>query len=107
MHASGVRLDVIGGRWDAHGGGLVERGGGGCVCATAVTVVSCLTSRVGLGFERRLAAWNLSYLMTLSLSVAFLSWSYLALSFSHASCSPGPLLSNLHDMAPLLFNLDF
>ena len=92
------------GRWDACGGGLVERGGGGCVCAAAVTVLSHSTSRVGLGLERRLAVWNLSYLTTTSLSVAFLSWSFLTLNFSRASCSPGPLLPDLCDVASLLLN---
>jgi hypothetical protein len=90
------------------GCGLVERGGGGgCTCATIVTVPSHSTSGFGLGLERRLVVWCLLYLMTSLLYASFFSSSFLALSFKHAPCSPGPSLSNLHDMALLLFNAGF
>ena len=83
--------------------------GGGWVFAIAVMITSRSRSAnvAGFGLERRLAAWCLSCLMTSSPSTSFLSLTFLALSFSHASSSPSPLLPNLCDVASLTLEMDF
>ena len=69
---------------------------------TTIMKMSQLANIVGLGLERRLAVWNLSYLMLLLSSVSFLSCFFLTLTHSL-----GPSLPNLCDVALLLLKVDF
>jgi len=89
----GSRCEGVGRTWGDSGGN--------CVCATAVMTMSQSVNIVGLGLERRLVAWNLLYLMS---SVSFL---FLTLSFSCASCLLSPSLPNLCDVALLLLEVGF
>jgi hypothetical protein len=103
---SGVRLYTVGWRCGVCGG-LAERDGDNYVCVTAVTITSQSVNVPRLGLERRLVAWCLSCLMTLSSSVSFFSSSFLALSFSHTSRSSSPLLPNPLNVALLLLEVGF
>jgi len=78
--------------------------GGGCIHATTVMTMSQLANVVGLGLERRLVAWNLSYLTS---SVSFLSCAFLTLSFSCASHLLSPSLPNLCNVVSLLLKVGF
>ena len=96
FNVKGSRCEGVGRTWGDSGGG--------CVCATAVTTMSQSANVAGLGLERRLTAWNLSYLTSSSSSVRFL---FLALSFSCASRLLCPSLPNPCDVALLLLEVGF